>query len=118
VRRESTIGTKHKIRITVISYSHQAVIMYVRFVTGAACYHVRTFCYCCSSLSCGVGVERDSKVHLMWKHVVVQMLLDGGLFHKREDWVERLHQVTSLIREQHRRMKDMVLRCVSMARLH
>ena len=69
--------------------------MYLRFETADVHAHVE------------LGLNVTPKVHLMWKHlmwkhVFEQMLLDGGLWHKREDWVERLHQVTSKIREQHR----------------
>mmetsp|Transcript_13741 Transcript_13741/g.22524 ORF Transcript_13741/g.22524 Transcript_13741/m.22524 type:complete len:154 (+) Transcript_13741:529-990(+) len=85
--------------------------MYLRFETADVHAHVE------------LGLNVTPKVHLMWKHlmwkhVFEQMLLDGGLWHKREDWVERLHQVTSKIREQHRYAKDMRVRCVSMARMH
>lgn len=40
------------------------------------------------------------------------------MWHKHEDWVERLHQVTSKIREQHRSVHKLGVRCVSMARIH
>eukprot|EP00984_Skeletonema_dohrnii_P021263 scaffold10568_cov140-Skeletonema_dohrnii-CCMP3373.AAC.11 len=46
------------------------------------------------------------------------MRLDGGLFHKREDWVERQHQETCQNRVHHRCSKNVEVRSVSMARLH
>eukprot|EP00984_Skeletonema_dohrnii_P023410 scaffold12506_cov64-Skeletonema_dohrnii-CCMP3373.AAC.1 len=81
------------------------ILMYERFVTAAVHLHVE------------LGLNVTPKVHLMWKHVVMQMMLDGGLYHKREDWVERQHQETSRERNHFKHTKDMEVRCTSMARL-
>ena len=40
-----------------------------------------------------VGCSITPKVHFMYKHVQLQMRFPGGLGHKREDWVEHLHQI-------------------------
>ena len=82
------------------------ITMYRRFVTAAV--------YCHK----GVGCNITPKVHLMWKHVEVQMKLPGGLGKKREDWVEHHHQITSKERVQFRTTKDKDVRAKAMAGRH
>ena len=49
------------------------------------------------------GCKATPKVHLMWRHVLEQMMeVGGGLGQKREDWVEHLHQLTLKKRTQFR----------------
>ena len=55
------------------------------------------------------------KVHLMWKHVELQMRLPGGLAWKREDWVEHMHQVTNRLRTQFSTTKNRDTRSTAMA---
>ena len=62
--------------------------------------------------------KRSPKVHLMWKHVALQMELPGGLGWKREDWVEHMHQITCRVRDQFRTTKNKEVRAVAMARAH
>jgi hypothetical protein len=41
-----------------------------------------------------LGLNVTPKVHLMLKHVRLQMVnIDGGLGNKMEDWVEKQHQM-------------------------
>ena len=63
--------------------------MFSRFVTAAVTSHIR------------IGCSATPKLHLMWKHVKEQMSkFPGGLGQKREDWMEKLHQLTSVKRKQ------------------
>ena len=85
--------------------SDDDILHYSRFVKAAVHSHVE------------VGCNVTPKVHLMWAHVATQMKeIPGGLGHKREDWVEHLHQVTSRQRAQFRSTKEKELRANAMAR--
>ena len=47
----------------------------------------------------------------MYKHVAHQMrTVAAGIGNKREDWVERLHQVTNQKRKQYHNTKDLAVR--------
>ncbi len=78
--------------------------MYNKFVEAAVRSHV------------AVGCNVTHKVHLMWKHVGQQMRVAGGLGQKREDWVEKQHQTTSVLRKQYRSTKDKDVRATAAAR--
>ena len=74
---------------STINPSNKDIAWYERFVKAAVHSHVR--------IECNI----TPKVHLMWKHVAHQMrTIPGGLGNKREDWVEHLHQITSVKRKQ------------------
>ena len=62
-----------------------------------------------------IGCNVTPKVHMMLKHVAKQMSdIPGGLGEKREDWVEHLHQVTSVKRKQFRTTIDKEVRARAM----
>ena len=64
--------------------------MHISFVTAAVHLHVR------------VGCIITPEVNIMWKYVTQQIReIPGGLGKKREDWVEKLHQVTLLTRKKY-----------------
>ena len=74
---------------STINPSNEDIAWYERFVKAAVHSHV------------GIECNITPKVHLMWKHVAHQMrTIPGGLGNKREDWVEHLHQITSVKRKQ------------------
>ena len=68
--------------------------LYKQFVYAAVVCHVR------------IGCNVTHKVHLMWKHVAVQMKVPGGLGQKMEDWLELQHQGGMSSRVQYRTMGD------------
>jgi hypothetical protein len=60
--------------------------IYEQFVEAAVAGHLR------------LGLTITPKVHLMLKHVRLQMVnIDGGLGNKMEDWVEKQHQMGKLM---------------------
>lgn len=80
------------------------ILKYKQFVEAAVGAHM------------AYGCNVTPKVHLMWKHVAPQMKLSGGLGQKREDWVEKLHQIRGLVRKQMQTTKNMDQRALVMAR--
>ncbi len=80
------------------------IVMYEKFVTAAVHSHIE------------LGMKVTPNVHLMWKHVKHQMKFPGGLGHKREDWVEHLHQITRKLRDQFRTTQDDQIRANAKAR--
>ena len=73
--------------------------MYERYAKAAVYSH--------QALGCNI----THKVHLMYKHVAHQMrTVAAGIGNKREDWVERLHQVTNQKRKQYHNTKDLAVR--------
>ena len=73
---------------STIGPDEEDITRYRWYITAAVYSHV--------AINCNV----TPKVHLMWKHVEVNMRkIPGGLGKKREDWVEHLHQITSAKRK-------------------
>mmetsp|Transcript_18795 Transcript_18795/g.40722 ORF Transcript_18795/g.40722 Transcript_18795/m.40722 type:complete len:254 (-) Transcript_18795:64-825(-) len=91
---------------SILDPTDNDIKQYKRFVTAAVKSHI------------AAGLSVTPKVHLMWKHVALQMELPGGLGWKREDWVEHMHQITCRVRDQFRTTKDKEVRAVAMARAH
>ena len=91
---------------STIDPDEEDIAWYRRYVTAAVHSHV--------AISCNV----TPKVHLMWKHVAVNMRnIPGGLGKKREDWVEHLHQITSVKRKQFGSCIDKSSRATAMENL-
>ena len=45
-----------------------------------------------------MGMSITHKVHLMWVHIAIVVVVPGGLGKKREDWIEKGHQYGSELR--------------------
>lgn len=63
-----------------------------------------------------IGCNITHKVHLMWRHVAIQMKTHKGIGNKREDWLEHQHQVTRVKREQYHRTTNQETRVNAMAK--
>jgi len=80
--------------------------IYEQFVEAAVAGHLR------------LGLTITPKVHLMLKHVRLQMVnIDGGLGNKMEDWVEKQHQMGKRERMQFRTMQNLQNRANARARV-
>jgi len=80
------------------------ITMYKRFSKAAVYAHV------------AAGISVTHKVHLMWKHVALQMSrIPGGLGDKREDWLEQQHQTGDRLRTHYRRTANFEVRARAMA---
>ena len=76
---------------TKIDPTLEDIAMYDRYCSAATRSHI------------AIGCNVTPKVHLMYRHVAIQMeRIPGVLGQKREDWVEQLHQITSRKRQQFR----------------
>ena len=89
---------------STIDPTEDDIKMYTRYVMAAANSHVQ------------MGCSVTPKVHLMWRHVEEQMkTIPGGLGKKREDWVEQLHQLTSVKRKQFASTRDQKQRATAIS---
>lgn len=82
------------------------VNMYQRYVDAAVDMHVK------------LGLNITPKVHLMYKHVAMQMeTIEGGLGDKMEDWIEKAHQWGKRLRARFRTMRNLQKRANAKQRI-
>ena len=92
---------------SIIDPKEDDIKMYSRYIMAAANSHVQ------------MGYSVTLNVHLLWRHVEEQMkTIPGGLDKKREDWVEQLHQLTSVKRKQFASTRDQKQRATAISNLY